>query len=116
MSGVNVSPSASLTTKSLLVRFTPSEACKKGNSNIIILGLVSRTLGQAVDIEVDFSEGIGRAPRSVRIVKTLGDVNKDTIMRIVKGVDAGPEFVKDLTVKLQLFFQEKEKMKQLKNK
>ena len=78
--------------------------------------MVSRTLGQAVDIEVDFSEGIGRAPRSVRIVKTLGDVNKDTIMRIVKGVDAGPEFVKDLTVKLQLFFQEKEKMKQLKNK
>ena len=47
-------------------------------------------------------------------MKTLGDVNKDTIMRIVKGVDAGPEFVKDLAVKLQFFFQEK--IKQLKNK
>ena len=76
-------------------------------------GLVSRTLGLVVDIEVDFSEGFGRAPKRVRIVKTIGNLNKDSVMRIVKGVQAGPEFVKELALNIKLYFKGMEEKKEM---
>ena len=75
--------------------------------------MVSRTLGQVVDIEVDFSEGFGRAPKSLRIVKTIGNLNKDSVMRIVKTVQAGPEFVKDLALKIETYFKGMEEKKEM---
>ena len=79
--------------------------------------MVSRILGQVLDIEVDFSEGFGKAPKSVRIVKTIGNLNKDSVMKIVKGVQAGPEFVKELALKIELYFKGMEaKLELLKKK
>ena len=78
---------------------------------------MSRILGQVLDIEVDFSEGFGKAPKSVRIVKTIGNLNKDSVMKIVKGVQAGPEFVKELALKIELYFKGMEaKLELLKKK
>jgi len=79
----------------------------------VTFGLVSRTLGLVVDIEVDFSEGFGRAPKSVRIVKTIGNLNKDSVMRIVKGVQAGPKFVKELALNIELYFNGMEEKKEM---
>ena len=77
--------------------------------------MVSRKLDLVVDFEVDFSEGFGKAPKSVRIVKTIGNLNKDSVMRIIKGVQAGPEYVKELALKIELYFKGmEEKMEQMK--
>ena len=84
---------------------------------IVRSGLVSRILNQVVYIEVDFSEGFGKAPKSVRIVKTIGNLNKESVMRIVKGVQAGPEYVKELALKIELYIKGmEEKTKLLKKK
>ena len=69
-------------------------------------------LGQAFDVEIDFSRGIGAAPSTFKIVKTFGAVTDKTIENILKMVDCvppGPEYVKGVAIKLDVYLREKEK-------
>ena len=46
-------------------------------------------------------------------MKTIGNLNKDSVMRIVKGVQAGPEFVKELALNIELYFRGMEEKKEM---
>ena len=80
--------------------------------NLFILGLVSKMLGLAFDVEIDLSKGIGAAPSTFKIVKTIGAVTDKTIENILKMVESvhpGPEYVKGVAMKLELYISEREK-------
>ena len=76
---------------------------------ISILGLVSSKLEQVIDVQINFGDGFGAAPRSFKIVKTIGDVKEETVRKIVNGVVPGPEYAKDVAHLLELYFRDKEK-------
>ena len=61
------------------------------------------------DVQINFSDGFGAAPRSFKIVKTIGDVKEETVRKIVNGVVPGPEYAKDVAHLLELYFRDKEK-------
>ena len=75
----------------------------------LILGLVSSKLEQVIDVQINFGDGFGAAPRSFKIVKTIGDVKEETVRKIVNGVVPGPEYAKDVAHLLELYFRDKEK-------
>merc|ERR1719195_2558433 len=63
--------------------------------NVVTFGLVSSKLEQVIDVQINFGDGFGAAPRSFKIVKTIGDVKEETVRKIVNGVVPGPEYAKD---------------------
>ena len=73
------------------------------------LGIVSLNMCQAVDVQIDFNNGFGAAPQSFKILKKIGSVNEEMIFRIARGVSPGPEYVKNVASKLELYFRDKEK-------
>lgn len=73
---------------------------------------MSKKLGLAFDVEIDFSKGIGATPSTFKIVKTIGAVTDKTIENIKKMVESvppGPEYVKGVAMKLELYLSEREK-------
>merc|ERR1719195_1744689 len=77
--------------------------------NVVTFGLVSSKLEQVIDVRINFGDGFGAAPRSFKIVKTIGDVKEETVRKIVNGVVPGPEYAKDVAHLLELYFRDKEK-------
>ena len=74
-----------------------------------LLGFVSHKLMCAFDVEIDFSNGFSAAVESFKIIKTIGTVNTDNVKRVAKSVQPGPEYVKHLAAKLELYLRDKEK-------
>ena len=74
-----------------------------------IAGFVSLPLGQAFDVQVNFSEGFGSAPNTFKIVRTIGAVNKEALTKIVMGVSPGPEYIKEISARMEQYLSEKEK-------
>ena len=70
---------------------------------------MSLNLCQAVDVQIDFNNGFGAAPQSFKVVKKIGLVNEEMISKIAKVVPPGPEYVKIVASKLELYFRDKEK-------
>merc|ERR1719270_642788 len=81
-------------------------------NNVVTFGLVSVELGQVVDVEIDFNKGFSSAPDTFKIIKTIGSVNEDAIKKIAAGVQPGPEYIKLLANKLELYFRDKERKKE----
>merc|ERR1719195_347755 len=77
--------------------------------NVVTFGLVSSKLEQVIDVQINFGDGFGAAPRSFKIVKIIGDVKEETVRKIVNGVVPGPEYAKDVAHLLELYFRDKEK-------
>jgi len=79
------------------------------SGNLVTVGFVSQALGQAFDIQVDFSEGFGSAPETFRIVKTIGPVNKEMLTKLVSGVNPGPEYIREVASRVEQYLVEKER-------
>ena len=69
-------------------------------------------LGNAMDVQIDFSQGFSSAPATFKIVKTLGVVNEESVMKIARSIAVGPEYIKNVAIKLDLYFKKLEKKKQ----
>jgi len=78
-------------------------------NNIVTVGFVSTVLGQAFDIQVDFSAGFGSAPSTFSIVTTIGPVNMEVVTKLVTGVNPGPDYIKDVTIRVEQYLKEKER-------
>lgn len=87
-------------------RFYPFSAA----GNLVTVGFVSTALGQAFDVQVDFSEGFGSAPSTFRIVSTIGPVNEEMVNKLVSSVNPGPEYIKEMASRVEQYLGEKEKM------
>ena len=72
-------------------------------------GFVSSVLGQAFDIQVDFSDGFGSAPETFSIVKTIGPVNQEMVTKLVSGVNPGPEYIREVASRVEQYLVEKER-------
>jgi len=79
------------------------------SGNLVTVGFVSQALGQAFDIQVDFSEGFGSAPETFSIVKTIGPVNKEMLTKLVSGVNPGPEYIREVASRVEQYLVEKER-------
>ena len=77
---------------------------------LLLPGFVSTALGQAFDVQVDFSEGFGSAPSTFRIVSTIGPVNEEMVNKLVSSVNPGPEYIKEMASRVEQYLGEKEKM------
>jgi len=77
--------------------------------NLVIVGLQSLPLVQGINFSVDFGSGLGSAPSTFQVVRTIGSVDTAAIEKVVKGVKAGPSYLKDLTDRLELYLREKER-------
>ena len=58
---------------------------------------------------MDFSQGFGSAPSTFKIVKTIGPVNKEALTKIVSSVNAGPEYIREMAMRIEQYIGEKEK-------
>eukprot|EP00090_Calanus_glacialis_P001034 TRINITY_DN10737_c1_g1_i1.p1 TRINITY_DN10737_c1_g1~~TRINITY_DN10737_c1_g1_i1.p1 ORF type:complete len:1585 (-),score=559.88 TRINITY_DN10737_c1_g1_i1:230-4717(-) len=79
------------------------------SGNLVTVGFVSSVLGQAFDIQVDFSDGFGSAPETFSIVKTIGPVNQEMVTKLVSGVNPGPEYIREVASRVEQYLVEKER-------
>jgi len=86
-------------------RFAPFSVTR----NIVKTGFVSIALGEAFDLQVDFSEGFGAAPATFTIVRTIGPVNKEVLAKVVSSVSPGPEYIKEMANMVEQYLLKKEK-------
>ena len=48
------------------------------------------------------------APESFKIIKTFGNVNKEALKKIAKGVQPSPEYIKEMSSKIESYLRVKE--------
>ena len=76
----------------------------------LLAGFVSLKLSQGFDVQVDFNRGFVAAPETFEIVKTQGNnnVNKEALKKIARNVQPGPDYIKELTSKIEFYLRLKE--------
>ena len=72
---------------------------------------MSTVIGQAFDILVDFNEGFKKAQENVSVLKIVGPVSEENILKIVSFVNPGPEFIINLANRLEAYLSKKEECK-----